>query len=186
LYVSTNKGATWAIAGTLPNAVDNGRLVHVPFADNPTGQVVYVGTTGNWAVDQSFVSTDGGASWTAINGGEATGIKRHGIESYTQDRQTMYMWQVDDETTDIGTLYTSDDAGATWAAATGTNLAGRVQATSGFPYADGQFYIVTTTKLMTSIDRGETWIDKTGDFTAFDFDFADGFGSSVILPVWTE
>jgi photosystem II stability/assembly factor-like uncharacterized protein len=121
-----------------------------------------------------YRSTDGGDNWTRINVGQ-TNAKRHGVESWTQDRQRMFHWREDD------TLWLSDDGGDNWSQAAATGLTGNVRAAGGFPYVDGQFYVLTTTGIFVSINRGASFINKTGDWS---FGFTTTLGNGSIAVVW--
>jgi hypothetical protein len=101
---------------------------------------------------------------------------RFGAETWTQDKNRGFFWRLSSLA-----LLTTDNAFSSTSVATGTGLSGTVVASSGgFPYNNSQFYAVTNSGIFVSTDRGETWVNKTGDWLSSFVLTA----SKVIVPVW--
>lgn len=173
VFRSDDGGANWStltdpwssLSGHFPNPA----CIHVPFTNNPSGDTVYLGIVGN-AGQGLYKSTNAGSSWSRLITTQ-TGVHRFGVETWTQDDDMGFFWAND-------TLLTTDDAFTSTDTATGTNFNGSIRASGGFPYVDDQFYALTTTRILVSTDRGESWVNKTGDWSM-------GFTNPrVIVPVW--
>lgn len=205
---------------TLGTSHQGGICCHFPYNDNPDGDHIFAGwynpqynaaapnvtamirTTNGFSGAYSIVQWTGGTPSTDYPG--PVTCKRGGIESYTNDRQLMYAWVNELDIDDC--LYVSSDAGVSWSKVSHTGLpsqstiTNKVYAAGGFPTNSNQFYVVfrdTTgnnagSGLYVSIDRGVTWIDKTGDLDVSDFHAVAGSGSglklgrAVVVPLWTE
>lgn len=190
LYKSTDGGATWSNHANFPDDVSNPHVVHTPYAGNEDGQTVYVGFVedGSGTPDgRLYKSTDGGSNFTTITptANHDIGVRRHSIEASPQDADLLYCWQ------DSNSLFVSTDGGTTWTACalTGFTTTGQVvHASSGFPYATGRLYFLTTSNLYISTDGGATATSKKGSLThtSSDFGTTDGFGSAVVVPLWVS
>lgn len=198
IWTSTDKGYTWTQAGTFPDSVGRPRVIHVPHDDNASGDLLYVGFSTQSPSTTGYVykSVDGGGTFTDVRAvaGRGTGQKRTGIETYTNDQNKVIQWvqRVANETEE---LWISDDAGASWTQAAAAGLGGGtsndewVMATSGFPYNDGQYYVLTQNQVYVSTDGGATFVDKTGSINALtdlDWFFLEHYANAVIVPLWTE
>lgn len=107
LYLSGNGGTSWTLSGALPN---NGLSLSYVHFDTANAQVVYVASVApDGTKSHLWKSTDGGASFTAIDGGGfPSGIPVNTVLNDPGDSQTLYAG------THLG-VYRSTDAGATWA-----------------------------------------------------------------------
>jgi hypothetical protein len=175
-YYTTDSGVTWTLVdignfGSGGN--DGGIVVHYPYNNNSTGQIIYA----VWQNEGLYRSEDGGSNWSELGSDIYTNAKRHGIESYTENRMRLFHWREDD------TLWLSTDGGDSWSQANATGVSGMVRAAGGFPYNNQQYYVLTTTGIFVSIDNGDTFTDKTGDWA---FGFTITLGNSVITPLWLE
>jgi photosystem II stability/assembly factor-like uncharacterized protein len=99
---------------------ENFRFIRTIAIDQNNNQTVYVGTTARWGNYDStegamFKTSDGGASWVKINGGNNFD---HNINEIAIDPQdSSVLWAVTtpwDSLGDAGTLYRSEDGGDTW------------------------------------------------------------------------
>ena len=99
-------------------------------------------------------------------------------ETHTQDDQKAFFW-ANTITTGATTLYITDNAFSTESAATKSGFGGTPGGSGGFAYNGNQFYVITTTGIFVSVDRGENFLDKTGDW-AFGFT-----NPRVTVPLWT-
>jgi hypothetical protein len=181
MYRSDDSGATWnSIANIVtPGGGQNTRPMscHCPYDGNEAGNIVYVCTSGGTGFPGLWKSTNSGASWGSrvITTAPSFSARRFCAETWTQNNQRGFYW------TSAPALVTTDSAFSSTATATGTGLVGTVvYASGGFPYNNSQFYAVTGSGIYVSTDRGETWVDKTGDWLS-------GFVLTlpeVIVPVW--
>jgi hypothetical protein len=195
LYKSTDSGATWSVAGTFPDNIANPHVVHCPYEGNEAGQIVYVGTVasgGGTPKGRVYKSVDGGANFTTVSAitDRGIGVRRTGIEASPLDNDDLYA-MVERFTGDAGhTLWISTNGGSSWtqAAASGYTATQSPAATSGFPYAAGQLYLLTANAVLLSTDGGATFTSKlgTGITTPMDFASADSFNMGVIVPLWVE
>ena len=187
LYVTTNGGTTWTLLITLDgigNAEDT-VTVHCPYNNNSNGNLVYLARADNRPATYAFQhgSYDRGTNaYTVIqtlapaSGG---GVGRWSIESYTNDNQSLYLTDSQQQ------LWVSSDGGATLSlcALTGVSMGGTAISTlGGFPTTNSQFYMVTGGGIYVSVDRGENWVQKKGNAT---YGIAPA-GRNVIVPLWTE
>jgi hypothetical protein len=175
IFRSDNGGASWSaltdtwssLTGHFPVPVS----VHCPYTNNPDGDIVYVGLQGN-AGQGLYRSANAGSTWANLISTQ-TLVHRFGVETWTQNDQRAFFWA-------NNTLLTTDNAFTGTGTATGTGLSGGVGASGGFPYASSQFYALTSTGIFVTIDRGENWINKTGNWGM-------GFTNPrVIVPVWVS
>lgn len=178
---STDSGASWAVVSIVDNlsASSNQCLtLHYPFHDNEDGQIIWIIFAGGGGANENGLwrSTNGGTSWTKINTGE-TGVKRHGVESHTGNRNRLFHWREDN------TLWLSINGGSSWSQANATGVSGTVRAAGGFPYNNEQYYVLTTDGVFVSTDNGDTFADKSGDWSN---GFACDVGSGAVVPLWTE
>ena len=179
LFQSDNKGATWSLTIGSPPLPDpdfktpHGLCVHCPYDNNASGNIVYMSFNnslyGYYTTDLSTINL--------LDGDTGTSAKRGGVETYTLDRNRVIHWRPD------GTLRASVDGGATFSQQSASNLTGTVRASGGFPFNASLYYALTTDGVFVSIDGGQTFIDKTGDWS---FGFTIAAGQGVIVPVWTE
>jgi hypothetical protein len=112
---------------------------------------------------------------------EGTQIGRNGFEAYTEDSDLLFWWTAGDDG-----LYTSIDGGANWTLKSATGLTGEPVAAGGFPYNGQQYYVVTTTGIFVSVDGGNSFVNKTGDWS---FGFTASGSEpyhNIIVPDWTE
>lgn len=178
LFKSTNKGATWTAVYTESNTTATRSVCfHVPYKNNVAGDVVYWSLATISGSVSSRYTLNGGSTASEMNGNAKTNTK-HGIGTYTQDRNLVYHWKADN------TFWLSGNGGISWIQKSASGLSGDVRAAGGFPYASGQFYALTTAGIFVSVDGGETFIDKTGDW-AFGFTIAQYYGGTIV-PLWTE
>lgn len=186
LFRSQDKGATWtrviaeifnAIAGTTVNAL----CVHCPYNDNDNGNIVYMSWNRVGDSPYAYYTTDA-ATVNVINGNTKTNSKRHGIETYTQDRQRVFHW------TYTSKLYLSTDGGSSFSLTTANGVTGDVRATGGFPFNRDQYYVVTTGStggIFVSTDNGVSFSSKIGNWTGSGLS-SISIGRGVIVPDWTE
>ncbi|MFL5419864.1 MAG: hypothetical protein ACJ79Y_03765 [Myxococcales bacterium] len=112
VYVSTNGGTSWTLAGTPPN---NGLSMSYVSFDPVDAQIVYVASVAPDATkNHLWKSTDGGATFAAIDGTAAAsngfpfGVPVNSIVADPNASATLYAG------THLG-VYRSVDGGATWA-----------------------------------------------------------------------
>lgn len=197
LFRSDNSGASWSlIDAALPDGGANsgGVVVHCPYNNNESGNTVYYqGTEPDNSLNILCKSTNAGVSRTVIDlqsvvAGTHTGgtyIPRTGIESYTQDENRLYVFLGAYAFPEVPpTLLTSDNGGTSWSIRANSGLAnaGAARATGGFPYVNSQFYLSAASGVFVSTDRGDSWVDKTGNWTPT----STGSGNGAIVPLWTE
>lgn len=173
---------------------DRARCVHCPVDGNEDGKSVWIGILNNTIGANAGLlhATDGVDMGAAeVSSTLHPGPKRGGIESYVGDRNQLYLWHYDtDGVTSV--FYVSQDGGASWTTPAMTGFHGRAAAASGFPYNGGQYYVLTSPVagqggIYLSQDGGETWQDKTGNWTEeMDWDFLTDVANGVIVPLWTE
>lgn len=173
---SDNSGATWGspvtffspLAGQFPVPTS----IHVPYTNNPDGDVAYVAVGGSTGGQGLYYSDDAFATDATLVSGTASDIHRRATETHTQNDQSGFFW------TGTLTLNTTDDGFSSTSTPSLTGLSGTIYACGGFPYQDGQFYAVTSAGIFVTTDGGENWADKTGDWaTAIS-------ARCVIVPVW--
>jgi len=172
---SDNKGLTWSLVGT-PGGFPIS--VHTPYNGNESGNIVYR-TDQRSGADKVLVSTNSGVTFSEVLDLSSVSVARWSVETYTQNNQIIYAV---DSGTSPDTLYVSEDGFSTSSAASMNGVAGtfNILSTGGFPYNGSQFYLVTDTGIYSSLDRGENWTERTGDWSL-------GLsGTSVIVPLWTE
>lgn len=178
----------------MPSHIPTGYVVclHIPYNDNPDGDVFYFAGKYKAGVTPIYGniigSNDQGVSFFNASPvtDRGTTMAFSGIGSHTQNRQLMYAWVETNPNFYDGHLYTSDDGGVTWASTASAGLTDSEKkcGCSGFPYADGQFYLVTDSRILVSVDRGASWTAKTGSLAG---SFSnEAYGHSVIVPLWTE
>lgn len=174
--ISNDSGATFgspivihsSSAGQFPSPAS----IHVPYANNPDGDIVYIAVGGSAGGMGLYYSDDGLSTWSVIDASIASLIHRRATETHTQNDQSGFYWSGN------LTLETTADGFATTDTPALTGLSGTVLASGGFPYQDGQFYAITTTGIFVTVDGGENWSDKTGDW-------ATAIATRcVIVPVW--
>jgi hypothetical protein len=189
IYKSTNKGATWAYVDDFGLASgDRTLLCHCPYEGNTDGLLLFLAYLSPGTDSGAFFkSTDGGATRNLIAdpsdgmSNEGTRIGRNGIEAYTEDSDLLFWWTAGDDG-----LYTSIDGGANWTLKSATGLTGEPVAAGGFPYNGQQYYVVTTTGIFVSVDGGNSFVNKTGDWS---FGFTASGSEpyhNIIVPDWTE
>lgn len=106
VYLSTNGGTSWTAAGALPNHESS--LSSIAF-DTANTNIVYVSSVApNSTKTHLWRSSNGGASWSAIDGGGfPTGVPVNAISVDPITSTTLYA------ATHLGAYY-STDSGATW------------------------------------------------------------------------
>jgi len=115
VFLTSNGGASWSKAAALPGVPTNvGASLSCIAFDPATPTTVYVGAVATDAtVNHLWKSTNGGASWTAIDGSASAGngfpfgIPVHVIRIHPTQNQTLFAG------TDFG-VYTSSNGGSTW------------------------------------------------------------------------
>lgn len=105
-YKSTDGGSTFTAVGTLPN---NGLSLSYIHFDHTNPSIIYIASVAPTATSTHlWKSTNGGTSWTAIDGGGfPTGVPVNTIVTDPTDAQVLFAG------THLG-VYRSNDAGATW------------------------------------------------------------------------
>ncbi len=142
LYKSTNGGATWT------NPVSS-RAVTAVAIDTSNTSVVYVGT-GNYSsyTDGLMKTTDGGNTWSTI-------LANTDVSSVVVDPSNTQRVYVG---TTNGTVYGSQDGGATWSNLSGITIAAPVSALAFDPQNSSHIWAATSGQgLFYSGDRGATW-----------------------------
>jgi hypothetical protein len=184
-FKSTDAGNSWSQAGVI-NASGNRSpfAILVPYDDNEDGNRIYASAYfDDPAARGVYVSENGGANWSQlVTGLGYSSVKRWGIGAFTHNRQLM-------DFVIGGTLYLSNNALASYEAAAGSGMSGTIRSTGGFPYNRNQFYAVTSTQILLSQDRGETWTNKLGNHPVTaspNFLVSDSSLRAVIVPLWTE
>lgn len=182
LYESADKGATWTTAHTISTGTNDATYattVHCPYNGNPDGDLVYFAFSdlgAGAAARRGFYRTTDGGSTIEELADESNNVKRWAIETYTQDSNIVYYWNEDNE------LWVSTDGGDNWTQRAAAGLTGDVLSTGGFPYNENQYYVLTSTPgIFLSLDGGETFIDKTGNWS---WDAPTDVGHQVIVPLW--
>jgi hypothetical protein len=181
MYRSDDSGANWSSIANVVTPIGGQstfpQTCHVPYEDNADGSTVYVGCQSTTGFPGLFKSANAGASWgTRVVTSNMSTCHRFGAETWTQDKDRGFFWRLSSLA-----LLTTDNAFSSTSVATGTGLSGSVVASSGgFPYNNSQFYAVTNSGIFVSTDRGETWVNKTGDWLSSFVLTA----SKVIVPVW--
>ena len=111
VFLSYNRGTTWAQAGTLPNNASYTSSITFDPAD---AQTVYVSSVApNAAKNHLWKTVNGGTSWVAIDGSSSAsnglpfGIPVHVVKTVPGSPGTLYAG------TDFG-VYTSGNGGTTW------------------------------------------------------------------------
>lgn len=159
--------------------------VHFPYNDNAAYSKVLVScnTTGT-AVYTYYISTDGGDTFSPVTTSDLINrvqFKRTPFQSWTQDRQELYALGKDGANLSRK-FYRSSDFGGNWASV--HTFANGVRAAGGFPYNEGQFYVMTTAGIWLTIDGGSNWLNKTGNWS-WGFSFIEPAGG-VVVPVWVQ
>lgn len=193
VYKSTDRGLTWSqidVLGT--NVTDMMWTLHCPYTNNEDGNLVYVFGQHDAGVGMAY-STDG-TNFTSRGDITITAydnqMHRWGTETYTQSDQ-VYYWDAN-----ATQLYVSTTGAAGTFSARGMNgISGAVYTSGGFPYNNQQFYAVTANGIFISVDGGNNWVDKTGNWS---WGFSSSFSVNkpkggtttvrgyVVVPLWTE
>ena len=172
IFKSTDKGENWTAVIYASNLSSNSVVVNVPYKDNGDADIVI------WSLSTGArKSEDGGLTASNLDDGSAT-LARDGINSYTDDRQILYRWKTDN------TFWISTNAGTSFTLKSATGISGTVKATGGFPTNSSQFYVETSTGIFVSVDGGDNFIDKTGDWS-FGFTITQVTGGTIV-PLWIE
>jgi hypothetical protein len=183
-FYSDNDGVGWTELGAMGGFINQftPHSVSVPYNGNEAGNIVYFAwgdyRGGTWFAQISkLVSTTA----TVIHNKSlpATVVGRTQVEAYTQDKDRLAFWSV--EQSAPLELHISNDGGATESTVSMTGITGEIRASGGFPYNNSLYYAVTTTGVFVSSDRGSTWTDKTGALS-----LVTAKGAAVIVPNWTE
>ena len=176
VYRSTDGGANWSEVSQW-TASSGGLLgLTLPYEDNEDGQSVFAFRS-DGSTRYVLESTDGGANWSTLESTSLGGLSfRKVIETNTLNADIIYYWYNNRQ------LRISTNGGSTFADV-GSAPAGVVTwAGGGFPNNTNLFYALTSSGgVYVSLDRGDTWLDKTGD-SALSFAAA----RMVIVPDWTE
>lgn len=186
IWKSTNGGITFSEVSILYDVVSGfGSVInpHQAYDNNENGNFWITalnhpaGNTGGL-----YSTSDGGANWaaySALGAADFAGF-RGAFEPHTFNRQLIYAW------IHAGGgeyhLWTSEDGGANWTQATEIGLSGTVYAGGGLPFNEGRSYASTSAGVFYSNDKGETFVNCTGDWA---WGHAVG-GGHVIVPDWTE
>lgn len=149
LLMSADEGTTWTSMGV---PAEDLTFVHA------RGNTIITGYNGSFA--GTYVSTDGGATWTNVIG-KAEGSPSGG---FVADDGSIYLHSTVGFFPAYGKLWRSRDNGATW-----TELTAGVQGLPGvsillpsFVYADGSSIIFNSNnKIFVSTDDGATWTEKS-------------------------
>jgi hypothetical protein len=180
-YRSQDGGATWTYRGAV-NAYtadpvgdysSRGWSLHCPYGQNEDGLTLYfAGARG------AYKSSDGGVSWTLLSPTPIERLSRHSVETYPPNKQQVQLFD------DSGNVQVSENGGTTWNV--GANTPGTARAAGGFPFDNGRFYLVTTTGIYASTDRGATFATKSGNFPISELQSVGDTNRCVIVPVWVE
>lgn len=173
---STDGGVNWTVRST--GTVNGTNLdIHVPYNDNPNSDHVLIASSGG----VNAISDDGGVTFDEpfVVGG--TVFHRTPFQTFTQDRQQVYAF-TDDGSGNLRRFNVSTDGGQNYEFR--SELDEQVRSAGGFPYEGDQFYLVTNSKILVTVDGGFNWIDKTGNAPSFTWSSL-GIGG-VIVPVWVE
>ena len=191
IWRSDDKGATWSNVSS-PTIVGNSASLHCPFHNNSDGNVFYLGSYDPAAgTGRAYKSTDSGATISDVSANVAqwVRVKRHAIETWTQDSDLVLQWCEHTTINSGDQLYVSRNGGSTWVAATmtgydtdATNEA--THATSGNPYNGNQIYALNFDQVYFSEDLGENWTNKTGDLVLAATEFE--LNTAVLVPLLTE
>ena len=178
--ISNDGGVSWSgsfvITGNTGGAFSRPIAMHCPYNGNESGNLAYMsddgaGWRGLWKTENSF-SSNTQVQTTAHQGG------RRNMETHTLDNQAGYRW------IPTNVLTITDNAFVNVTNATNTGFSGGIKGGGGFPTTDQQFYAISTSGIFVSTDRGENWIDKTGNWAFGLANWQDNGG--VIVPLWTE
>ena len=182
IYKSDNKGRTWSLWLGSPPLEDPdsndtpGVSLSAPYDDNLAGNILYATFyRAAGGVGYGWFTTDG-STVTATTYG-ATLAKRTGLGTHTHNRQHVSHW------TQGSALYVSQNGGVSWSQRAGSGITANVMSAGGFPYNDQQYYVLTTNGVFVSIDGGNTFTDKSGDWA---LGFSTSLGRGVVVPNWTE
>jgi hypothetical protein len=184
IFKSTNGGASFSQVfsgfGTV-QGTGQARLEQA-YANNESGQI--------WMMAQShpaagigglYISFNGGASWTGIASGSIDySLERGAFGFHTFNNNLIQAWR--QHGGNVRHLWISEDGGDNWTQASETGLSGDFRAGGGFPYNEGRVYASTTDGVFYSNDKGETFVNCTGDWAWGN----DAGGGHVIVPDWTE
>lgn len=161
IYISSDDLATMAWNNNL--AAIGPVCIHVPYNDNATDQIMYLGVSNSTKL---YRSTNGGTSWSDITpagyGGPATDVGAY-ITSDWNNRQIL--WCIDQ----AGQVYKSTDAGDNWtlqATLSGTLQHIYIHPTLGYLMVirRGTVDLYTGSPVIyLSIDGGTTWNSRNGN-----------------------
>jgi hypothetical protein len=190
VFRSTDGGSNWSLRAGPGGIGTRGTMLdmHLPFNDNANSDIILMQTKNNDGASGNYahaISTDGGQNWSVVTGMESAvrslggPFNRTPFQTWTQDRQQMYAF-TDDDASLSKMFYFSGNGGTTWVKK--HEFASGARAAGGFPYNEGQFYVVTENAIWVSTDGGSNWTNKTGDF-AWGLSFHSSAGG-VIVPVW--
>jgi hypothetical protein len=183
--LSENGGATWSqTAAGFITGNGFGVSLHLPYnANSDTTKFLLACSSAGTLTYTYYKSTNQGASWTPITLAaliSKPGFNRTKFESWTQNYQQVYAFGTEGMTPDSRRFYVSSDFAANWTLK--KTFATSVGASGGFPYNGGQFYIMTTQHIWLTLDGGDNWLDKTGNWS-WGFNFVADVGG-VTVPVW--
>lgn len=189
LFRSDDTGLTWTRIYTV---AANGSsplgpvMVHCPYDGNESGNSVYWSVLKDNNANYFFHTTSVGTTSlvAGLPNSAYYNTKRWTGETHTFDNQRMYHWHNTE-------LWTSDDGGSTWDVVPTTGLptgsGTPILSSGGFPYNNDLFYVVMgdgagNVVVYVSLDRGLTWVDKTGNLS-------EALGTyntyrNVIVPLW--
>lgn len=176
VFKSVNGGATWSSVGTIGSYVIAGNMtpysMHCPYNANTDGNDVYFSNT------TAIYKSINGAAFTSLGIAPQTNISRTAVETYTQDQNTVYVWDSNDD------IRVSTNAGASFS--TRGSVPGTLKAAGGFPFNSQRYYAVSDTGIYASFDGGFSFIDKTNNYPVAQLSPSASYNKAVIVPVWIK
>jgi len=182
VFRSTNGGASWT-------AISNGLPGHATAlaVDSSNPATVYAGIGGAGVAggsgDGVYKSTDGGASWNAVNNGIAASPRGvHALAIAPSDPSVLYMATGGGGEGLTAAIYSSTNAGADWTASTGLPANAPTNVLAIDPSNPATVYAGTNgSGIFKSTDGGASWAAVNTGLPANDFVALHAFITALVV-----